>query len=173
MSEERAKTLGLPYARLLGDHRAAQRLRRRPGADARRLGARSRRSLRAGGRRPGRHGFRADLRRLSGDHRACSSRISASAARAKAPDFVRRHTLHLGRLLPAQHVAAASSRSARPAPPAARSAWSKRCASSPARPSGRQVKDAKLGLVCGFGMINYDRGLGSGAAILGSAMSCP
>jgi acetyl-CoA acetyltransferase len=34
---------------------------------------------------------------------------------------------------------------------------------------GRQVKKAKLGLVSGFGMINYDRGLGSGAAILGSA----
>lgn len=31
---------------------------------------------------------------------------------------------------------------------------------------GRQVKQAKLGLVSGFGMINYDRGLGSGAAIL-------
>jgi acetyl-CoA acetyltransferase len=34
---------------------------------------------------------------------------------------------------------------------------------------GRQVKDAKLGLVSGFGMINYDRGLGSGAAILAAA----
>jgi len=33
----------------------------------------------------------------------------------------------------------------------------------------RQVKKAKLGLVSGFGMINYDRGLGSGAAVLGSA----
>jgi acetyl-CoA acetyltransferase len=33
----------------------------------------------------------------------------------------------------------------------------------------RQVRNAKLGLVSGFGMINYDRGLGSGAAILGSA----
>ena len=33
----------------------------------------------------------------------------------------------------------------------------------------RQVEKAKLGLVSGFGMINYDRGLGSGAAILGSA----
>src|SRR3954463_2678615 len=32
---------------------------------------------------------------------------------------------------------------------------------------GRQVKNAKLGLVSGFGMINFDRGLGSGAAILG------
>jgi acetyl-CoA acetyltransferase len=33
----------------------------------------------------------------------------------------------------------------------------------------RQVQKAKLGLVSGFGMINYDRGLGSGAAILGSS----
>jgi uncharacterized OB-fold protein len=30
----------------------------------------------------------------------------------------------------------------------------------------RQVPSAKIGLVSGFGMINYDRGLGSGAAIL-------
>jgi acetyl-CoA acetyltransferase len=33
----------------------------------------------------------------------------------------------------------------------------------------RTVRNAKLGLVSGFGMINYDRGLGSGAAILGTA----
>jgi acetyl-CoA acetyltransferase len=33
----------------------------------------------------------------------------------------------------------------------------------------RQVKDAKLGLVSGFGMINFDRGLGSGAAVLASS----
>jgi acetyl-CoA acetyltransferase len=33
----------------------------------------------------------------------------------------------------------------------------------------RSVKGAKLGLVSGFGMINYDRGLGSGAAILQKA----
>jgi hypothetical protein len=32
--------------------------------------------------------------------------------------------------------------------------------------AGRQVRAAKRGLVSGFGMINYDRGLGSGAAIL-------
>jgi acetyl-CoA acetyltransferase len=31
---------------------------------------------------------------------------------------------------------------------------------------GTQVPDAKIGLVSGFGMINYDRGLASGAAIL-------
>ena len=35
------------------------------------------------------------------------------------------------------------------------------------RAEGRQI-GAKLGLVSGFGMINFDRGLGSGAAILGS-----
>ena len=35
----------------------------------------------------------------------------------------------------------------------------------------RAVRDAKLGLVSGFGMINYDRGLGSGAAILAAAQA--
>ena len=35
----------------------------------------------------------------------------------------------------------------------------------------RAVKDAKLGLVSGFGMINYDRGLGSGAAILATSQA--
>jgi acetyl-CoA acetyltransferase len=34
---------------------------------------------------------------------------------------------------------------------------------------GRQVENAKLGLVSGFGMINYDRGLASAAAILARA----
>ena len=34
---------------------------------------------------------------------------------------------------------------------------------------GGQVRDARLGLVCGFGMINYDRGLSTGAAILAAA----
>jgi hypothetical protein len=31
------------------------------------------------------------------------------------------------------------------------------------------VPDARVGLVSGFGMINYDRGLCSGAAVLASA----
>jgi hypothetical protein len=35
--------------------------------------------------------------------------------------------------------------------------------------ANRQVNSAELGLVSGFGMINYDRGLGSGAAILAAA----
>ena len=34
---------------------------------------------------------------------------------------------------------------------------------------GRQVPDARVGLVSGFGMINFDRGLASGAALLGHA----
>jgi hypothetical protein len=29
-----------------------------------------------------------------------------------------------------------------------------------------QVEDARVGLASGFGMINYDRGLASGAAII-------
>ena len=33
----------------------------------------------------------------------------------------------------------------------------------------RQVRDAQLALVSGFGMINYDRGLSTGAAILAAA----
>ena len=34
---------------------------------------------------------------------------------------------------------------------------------------GGQVKDAQYGIVSGFGMITYDRGLASAAAILGRA----
>jgi len=34
---------------------------------------------------------------------------------------------------------------------------------------GQQVADAELALVSGFGMINYDRGLSSGAAVLARA----
>ena len=34
---------------------------------------------------------------------------------------------------------------------------------------GAVVPDARIGLVSGFGMINYDRGLCSGAALLASA----
>ncbi len=34
---------------------------------------------------------------------------------------------------------------------------------------GTQVREARIGVIAGFGMINYDRGLASGAAILGRA----
>ena len=36
-------------------------------------------------------------------------------------------------------------------------------------PLGRQVRDARVGLVSGFGMITYDRGLASSAVLLGEA----
>jgi acetyl-CoA acetyltransferase len=36
-------------------------------------------------------------------------------------------------------------------------------------PVGRPVADARLAVVSGFGMINYDRGLSSGAAVLARA----
>jgi acetyl-CoA acetyltransferase len=37
------------------------------------------------------------------------------------------------------------------------------------KPLGAPVADARLGVVSGFGMINYDRGLASGAAVLARA----
>ncbi|MCW5693712.1 MAG: thiolase family protein [Pseudolabrys sp.] len=37
------------------------------------------------------------------------------------------------------------------------------------QPIGKPVKDAKIAVVSGFGMINYDRGLSSGAAVLARA----
>lgn len=37
------------------------------------------------------------------------------------------------------------------------------------QPLGAPVPGAKLGLVSGFGMVTYDRGLSSGAAILARA----
>jgi acetyl-CoA acetyltransferase len=37
------------------------------------------------------------------------------------------------------------------------------------KPIGHAVKDAKIAVVSGFGMINYDRGLSSGAAVLARA----
>jgi acetyl-CoA acetyltransferase len=37
------------------------------------------------------------------------------------------------------------------------------------RPSGRQVADARLGLVSGFGYVNFDRGVCASACILEKA----
>jgi hypothetical protein len=34
------------------------------------------------------------------------------------------------------------------------------------KPIGNAVKDANIAAVSGFGMINYDRGLATGAAVL-------
>ena len=129
------KRLNLQFAQAAWNHRTAQCLRRRPDPDARRLGARPRRSLRPGRRWPDGHGFRADLRRLPGDladaargprllrrrtkaRPSCASTASRTTARSRSTPR------------------AASSRSARPARPAASSAWSRRSASSPAQAGG-------------------------------------
>jgi acetyl-CoA acetyltransferase len=71
MTSERARQLALPFAVCLraGHDRAAQRVSGGPDPGASRLGARSRRSLCTGRRRPSRHGFRRVLRRLPRDHR--------------------------------------------------------------------------------------------------------
>jgi acetyl-CoA acetyltransferase len=86
----------------------------------------------------------------------------ASAAKGEGPDFVARtrspptaafpHNILGGQLSVGQAGAAAAT-----------SAWSRRCASSPARCSARRCR-CRIGLVSGFGMITYDRGLASGAA---------
>ena len=41
------------------------------------------------------------------------------------------------------------------------------------KPSGNQVPDASIGLVSGFGMINYDRGLCTAAALLSRGSEQP
>ena len=128
--EDTAKSLGLPCVRMLVHHRAAQRLPRRSDPDARRLGDRRRRTLGDGGRDARRRRLRRDLRRLPGDlHDAVRGPRLLQEGRG-------------ARLRPLAHASpttarsrttprAASFRSGRPARPAAFSAWSRRCASSP------------------------------------------
>ena len=79
--------------------------------------------------------------------------------KGEGADFVRQHTASPSTATFRSTRRADSSRSDRPARPAAISVWSRRCGSSPAAALGAQVENARLGLVCGFGMINYDRGL--------------
>src|SRR5207245_5365649 len=71
------------------------------GADARRLGARSRGSLRAGRRRTGRHGLRPDLRRLPGDF-APAARRPRLLRQGRGAGFRTRAQLHARRQLSAQ-----------------------------------------------------------------------
>ena len=104
-----------------------------------------------------------DLRRLSGDRDAADGgprllpqgRRRQVRARTPSPTMVRSPTTRL----------AGNCRSARLARPAAIWDWSKRCASSPKSRSGRR-RGSEDRAVSGFGMINYDRGLATGAAVL-------
>ena len=88
--------------------------------------------------------------------------------KGEGPDFVRSHTLHQRRHVPAQHLG-------RPAlgRPGRRGrrllGLVEAMRQLTAQPLGTQVPDAKTCLVSGFGMINYDRGLSSCAAILARA----
>ena len=98
----------------------------------------------------------------------CSSRISASATKGEGADFVRRNTFTVAarcRSTPR----AGNCRSGRPARPAATSGMVEAIRQFTGRSLGAQVENARLGLVSGFGMINYDRGLCSGAAVLAAA----
>ena len=54
-TEDRARSLGIPFASMLRHHRAPQRLPRRPDPGSRRLGGRYRRALRPGRDRAGRY----------------------------------------------------------------------------------------------------------------------
>ena len=92
MRRATASELGSALRATARRHRAAQRFSRRSGAVSRRLGDGSRCALRAGRRRAGGHRLSRNLRRLSGDQRAAVRRAWVSAAKARAPAFIRANT---------------------------------------------------------------------------------
>ena len=153
--------------------RAAQRVSRRSDPDARRLGARPRRTL---SRRPAsarRHGFR---RRLYDDYPVINVMQledlgfcrKGEGRRIRAPQHVH-HRRHAAAQYLRRTIVGRAGRRGRRLSRAGRSdpAADRRSA------LGAQVENARLGLVSGFGMINYDRGLCTGAAILGCRMTEP
>jgi acetyl-CoA acetyltransferase len=89
-------------------------------------------------------------------------------AKGEGPDFVRAHTLTNDGTFP--HNTCGGQLSAGQAGAAGGYLGLVEALRQLSRqPLGSQVPDAKLCVVSGFGMINYDRGLASGAAILASA----
>jgi acetyl-CoA acetyltransferase len=120
MREERARSSACARAAARRD-RAAQRLRRRPGAAARRLARRSRRPLRAGRRAARGDGLRADLRRLSGRGDA-AVRGPGVLRERRRPGLRALAQPHPRRRLSRTTPAAASSPPGRRAAPAASSA---------------------------------------------------
>ena len=146
-------------------HRAAQCVSRRSDPDARRLGARPRRSLRAG-RASGRRTWIScetyddypvidvmqleDLGFCGRARRRISCAATASRSTARFPLNTSGGQLSVG-----QAGAAGGFLGLVEA--------MRQLTGAAARRAGR---DARLGLVSGFGMINYDRGLCTGAAIL-------
>ena len=168
MSEERAKNLGLPFARILGTierHNAfpddPMQLRGGWALDRDDLYAQA-------GAGAGRHGFRAGVRRLSGDQRAAArgprllpeGRGRGLRARAIRSRSAARLPLNTsgGQLSVGQAGAAGGYLG-----------MTEAVRQLTGETLGAKVENARLGLVSGFGMINYDRGLCSGAAVLGRA----
>ena len=89
-------------------------------------------------------------------------------AKGEGPDFVRSHTFTTDGSFP--HNTSGGQLSAGQAGAAGGYlGFTESIRQLTGAPIGKQVKDAELALVSGFGMINYDRGLSSGAAVLARA----
>jgi acetyl-CoA acetyltransferase len=166
MSDERAKTLGLPYARLLGTIERHNAFASDPV------------QMRAGWALD-----RADLYEQAGagpedmdfvqtydDYPVISVMQLEDlgfCAKGEGPSFIRQHSFTWDGSLPLNTSGGQLSVGQAGAAGGALG-MVEALRQLTRQAEGRQVKDAKLGLVSGFGMINFDRGLGSGAAILGN-----
>jgi acetyl-CoA acetyltransferase len=165
MSDERAKTLGLPYARLLGTIERHNAFASDPV------------QMRAGWALD-----RADLYEQAGagpedmdfvqtydDYPVISVMQLEDlgfCAKGEGPSFIRKHSFTWDGSLPLNTSGGQLSVGQAGAAGGALG-MVEALRQLTRQAEGRQVKDAKLGLVSGFGMINFDRGLGSGAAVLG------
>jgi len=88
--------------------------------------------------------------------------------KGEGPDFVRRHDLTAGGSFPL-NTSGGQLSVGQAGAAGAYLGLTEAVRQLTGRPLGRAVRDAAFGMVSGFGMINYDRGLCSGAAILARA----
>ena len=160
------RTLGLRYARLLGTIERHNAFADDP-VQYRGGWAIDRDDLYAqAGVGPADIDFVAGLRRLSGDH-VLQIEDLGFCGKGGAGLRPRQH-LRRGRQLPVQHLRRPVF--GRPGRRGRRHlGMVEAIRQLTGEPLARQVPDARHGLVSGFGMINYDRGLCSGAAILAAA----
>ncbi len=89
-------------------------------------------------------------------------------AKGEGPDFVRRHTFEVGGSFPL-NTSGGQLSVGQAGVAGGHLGMVEAIRQLTGAAPGRAVADAKIGLVSGFGMINYDRGLCSGAAILAAA----
>jgi len=166
MARRRAEALGLPYVRVRSTcerHNAFPTIRYKCAA----AGCWSASICTGRRRRARRHRLRANLRRLSGHvgHSARGPRLLSEGRRrgVHPPQF-----LYRGREFSDQHMRrAAFGRTGRLC---SGLPWSRRdIRQLTGRNLAHPVADARFGIAVGFGMITYDRGLCSGAAILSRA----